>query len=161
MLRTAVFPGSFDPLTNGHVDIVERALTIFDKVIVAVVAETRKASLFSVDQRLNMISRKFEAHGSRVEVQTFSGLLVEHVKAVRADVIVRGLRAISDYDYEAQMALMNRHLSGGIETLFMMAREEYSYISSTLVRQIAALNGNVGKLVPDLVEKALREKFAR
>jgi len=158
---TAVFPGSFDPLTNGHIDIVERTLTIFESVIVAVVAQTRKDALFSIEERLTMISTHFQGHGGRVRVDSFSGLLVEYMKAKGARAIIRGLRAISDYDYEAQMALMNRHLSGGIETFFLTAREEYSYISSSLVRQVSSLGGDVTRLVPPPIELALRAKFAR
>lgn len=159
-MRAAVFPGSFDPLTNGHIDIVERALTIFDRIVVAVVTQSSKKSLFSVPERLEMISHHFRGSGGKVEVQSFSGLLVEYVRQVGASAIIRGLRAISDYDYEAQMALMNRTLSGGIETFFLMAREENAYISSSVVRQIALLGGDVSKLVPPFVETALRRKFA-
>lgn len=162
----AVFPGSFDPLTNGHIDIVERALTIFDTVIVAVVSQTRKSALFTVDERVAMISEYFASNLGRVDrervrVESFSGLLVEYVRKAGARAIVRGLRAISDFDYEAQMALINRRLSEGIETFFLMAREENSYISSSLVRQVAMLGGDVSRLVPQSICTHLSTKFAQ
>jgi len=158
--KIAVFPGSFDPLTNGHVDLVERALTIVDQVIVAIVEQTHKVNeLFSLEERLDMITQYFASYAGRVKVEPFSGLLVDFVKKQKAQVIVRGLRAISDFDYEAQMALMNRHLGNGIETVFLMAREEYSYINSTLVRQIAPLGGDISKIVPEVVAKAVYQRF--
>lgn len=158
--KLAVFPGSFDPLTNGHVDLVERALSIFDRVIVAIVAQTQKSNeLFSLEERLEMIREHFSTYGGKVQVEPFSGLLVNFVRQSKAQVIIRGLRAISDFDYEAQMALMNRHLGDGIETVFLMAREEYSYINSTLVRQIAPLGGDITKIVPRVIEKAVMKKF--
>jgi pantetheine-phosphate adenylyltransferase len=155
----AVFPGSFDPLTRGHVDIINRTLGVFDEVIVAILNNPHKATLFSTPERKNMIEREFSDRRARVKVMSFSGLLVEFAKKNKAKVIIRGLRAISDYDYEAQMALMNKNLWPDIETLFMIAREENSYVSSTLVRQVASLGGDVSKLVTPTVEAALEKKL--
>jgi pantetheine-phosphate adenylyltransferase len=155
----AVFPGSFDPLTNGHVDIIFRALAIFEKVVVGVVANPSKGPVFSVEQRVALIQEHFQEWGERIEVGSFNGLLVEYVRTVGTNVVIRGLRAISDFDYEAQMALVNKKLSADLETLFLVAREENSYISSTLVKQIAPLGGDVSGMVPKAVERALRERF--
>lgn len=158
--KIAVFPGSFDPLTNGHVDLVERALTIVDKVIVAIVENTHKAGeLFTLEERLDMISRHFSNQSDKVSVKPFTGLLANFVREQNAQVIIRGLRAISDFDYEAQMALMNRHLGHGLETICLMAREEYSYINSTLVREVAPLGGDISKIVPPVVEEAVVKKL--
>lgn len=158
-MRTAVFPGSFDPLTNGHVDLIERALKLFDKVVVAVLNNPGKAALFTAEERLTIIRAQFRVYAGRVEARSFSGLLVDFVKKMDAGVIVRGLRAISDYDYEAQMALMNKNLCEEIETLFLTAREENSYVSSTLVKQVASLGGDVSRIVPAVVEAALKQKL--
>jgi len=156
----AIFPGTFDPLTNGHADLIKRSLRIFDRVIVGVLMNASKSALFSVEERVALMRDEFKEEGSRVEVHSFSGLLVEFAKDVGATVVIRGLRAISDYDYEAQMALMNKHLYEDLETLFMIAREENSYVSSTLVRQIASLGGDVSKIVTPVVHLALKEKYA-
>ncbi len=159
MIR-AVFPGSFDPLTNGHTDIVRRALTVFDEVVVAVLQNDEKKTIFTATERLGLIRDEFKDLGARVRAESFSGLLVDFVRAMQAQVVLRGLRAISDYDYEAQMALMNKNLSDNkIETLFLMTSEKSSYISSSLVRQVAKFNGDVSKLVPDGVRKALQAKY--
>jgi len=155
----AVFPGSFDPLTAGHVDIVERALRIFERVIVAVLNNPEKTTLFTVDERLDLIEQQFRDYKGRVTAQSFSGLLVEFAKRVQAGVILRGLRAISDYDYEAQMALVNKNLCEDIETLFLTAREQNSYVSSSVVKQVAKLKGDVSSMVTPVVEAALKRKF--
>jgi pantetheine-phosphate adenylyltransferase len=155
----AIFPGTFDPLTNGHADLIKRSLRIFDRVIVGVLINSSKNALFTIDERVALMRDEFKGEGARVEVQSFSGLLVEFARDVGATVVIRGLRAISDYDYEAQMALMNKHLYEDLETLFMIAREENSYVSSTLVRQIASLGGDVSKIVTPLVHEALKKKF--
>lgn len=160
-VSAAVFPGSFDPFTNGHVDIVERSLKIFDRLIIGVLHNPNKSSLFTVEERVELISKVLKRHGQRVVVQPFSGLLVDFVKKVDTRAIVRGLRAISDYDYETQMALMNRHLNPELETLFLVTSEENSYVSSSLVKQIATLGGDVSRLVPDAVEQALRRKLGK
>ncbi len=158
--RIAIFPGSFDPLTHGHSDIIRRALDIFDRVIVAVLLNSQKNTLFSIEERLTLIRSEFEDLGSRIEVTSFSGLLVDFAKTVKSKVIVRGLRAVSDYDYEAQMALMNKSLWGDVETIFLVTREEYSYISSTLVKQVATMGGDVSRFVSPRVARALRKKIA-
>jgi pantetheine-phosphate adenylyltransferase len=156
---TALFPGTFDPLTRGHIDLVRRSLRIFDTVVVGVLVNASKSCLFSVSERERLISEEFADCSGRVQVRNFQGLLVEFARQVGAQVVIRGLRAISDYDYEAQMALMNKHLYEELETFFMIAREENSYVSSTLVRQIAALGGDVEKLVTPKVAQALRKKL--
>jgi pantetheine-phosphate adenylyltransferase len=154
-----VFPGTFDPLTNGHTDIISRSARIFDRVIVAVAGSSTKHSLFSVDERVAMIKQVFK--GTRhVEVTSFSGLLIEFAREVNTKVIIRGLRAISDFDYEAQMALINRNLCADIETFFLTTREEHSYISSTIVKQVAMLGGDVSNMVPPSVAVALGKKLA-
>ncbi|MCO6432155.1 MAG: pantetheine-phosphate adenylyltransferase [Deltaproteobacteria bacterium] len=157
---TAVFPGSFDPLTNGHVDIVTRSLKIFDRVVVAVLSNPQKATLFTVDERVQLIQEELCSRFEGVSVQSFSGLLVDFVQKAQAKIIIRGLRAISDYDYETQMALMNRNLSEDVETCFLITSEENSYISSSIVKQVATFGGNVSKFVPDRVQKALKTKVA-
>lgn len=157
--QVAIFPGSFDPLTNGHVDIIERTNKIFDKVVVAVLSNPEKKTLFSLEERTELLSTELRSFGSKVSVETFSGLLVDFVRSKNTNIIIRGLRAISDYDYEAQMALMNRALNPEIETLFLTTKEENSYISSTLVKQVARLGGSISKLVPPSIEKAVRAKY--
>lgn len=152
--RVSVFPGSFDPLTNGHVDLIRRGTRMFDRVIVAVLVNAGKAPLFSIDEREAMIREVF-ADAPTVDVDTFDGLLVDYVTRRGADVIVRGLRAVSDFEYEMQMALMNRHLSAGVETVFLMPAEQYTYVSSRLVKEVAALGGSVSGLVPPIVESRL------
>jgi pantetheine-phosphate adenylyltransferase len=155
----AVFPGSFDPLTNGHVDIIDRTVTIFGKVVVGVLNNPSKNSLFTDQERVELIKRQVVGYKGRVSVVSFSGLLVDFVKSVNSRVVIRGLRAISDFDYEAQMALINRKLSPDVETFFLAAREENSYISSTVVKQVALLGGDVSDMVPPVVERALKEKW--
>jgi pantetheine-phosphate adenylyltransferase len=158
-LRVAVYPGSFDPLTNGHLDIIERSARIFQRVIVAVLINAGKEPLFSVEERVAM-ARDAVRELNSVEVDTFDGLLVDYVAGVGAAVVVRGLRAISDFEYEYQMALMNRRLNDQVETVFMMPAEQYVYISSRLVKEVCMLGGNVSGLVPELVERRLIEKRA-
>jgi pantetheine-phosphate adenylyltransferase len=157
MPTLAVYPGSFDPLTNGHVDIITRGARIFDRIIVAILINAEKAPLFSMDERLK-ITREVFKDFPNVEVDTFDGLLVDYVERRRAHVIVRGLRAVSDFEFEFQMALMNRRLNGKIETVFMMPAEQYSYISSRLIKEVFSLGGRVHGLVPDTVEERLRQK---
>jgi len=157
-VTTAVFPGSFDPLTNGHVDIIERSSEIFQHVIVAVLFNPSKDSLFTQAERVALISKQFTRYRGRVSVVSFSGLLVDFVQSTKSRVVIRGLRAISDFDYEAQMALINRNLAPRIETFFLTAREEHSYISSTVVKQVALLGGDVSGMVPKVVSDALAKK---
>lgn len=155
--RIAIYPGSFDPLTLGHVDIIQRGSALFDAIIVAVLENVEKKPLFTVEERLTMIREAFGELGN-VEADAFSGLLVDYAAGRKATAIVRGIRAISDFEYEFQMGLMNRRLAPTIETVFMMPAEDYSYVSSRLVKEVASLGGNVHGLVPDGVERRLLEK---
>jgi pantetheine-phosphate adenylyltransferase len=156
--RIAIYPGSFDPPTNGHLDLIERGSKIFDELIVAILLNQQKSALFSVDERRHMLS---ELTGGlrNVRVDTFDGLLVDYAAQVNAQAVLRGIRAISDYEYELQMALMNRKLDPRLETVFMMPAEAYSYLSSRLVKEIGALGGDIKGLVPPLVEQRLRGKL--
>ena len=156
-MKLAVYPGSFDPLTNGHVDIIERGTHLFDKIIVAILVNVEKSPLFSMQERVEILGEVFKGRPN-VEVDTFDGLLVDYVAKRKADVIVRGLRALSDFEAEFQMALMNRRLNPDIETVFMMPAEQYTYISSRLIKEVFALGGQVRGLVPEVVESRLREK---
>jgi pantetheine-phosphate adenylyltransferase len=160
-MRRAIFPGSFDPLTNGHLDIIRRSAPLFDEMIVAVLNNLDKHPMFSVDERCEMVRDvlpSVETDGCEMMVESFSGLTAEFAKQKRATAIVRGIRAVSDYEYELRMALMNRRLEPSIETVFLMAGEEYSYVSSTLMKQVFELGGRVAGLIPELVEKRMREK---
>jgi pantetheine-phosphate adenylyltransferase len=157
MSTLAVYPGSFDPLTNGHVDIISRGARLFDRIIVSILVNAEKAPLFSMEERVE-IARSVFADQANVEVDTFNGLLVDYVERRRAQVIVRGLRAVSDFEFEFQMALMNQRLNPKIETVFMMPAEQYTYISSRLIKEVFTLGGRVHGLVPELVEQRLREK---
>ena len=155
--RVAIYPGSFDPLTNGHVDIIERGAKIFDAIIVAILANVEKTPLFSETERIAIIRDVFKSH-KNVQVETFNGLLVDYAQVKNASVLVRGLRAVSDFEYEFQMALMNRHLAPGLETVFMMPDEKYTYISSRLIKEVFTLGGEITGLVPPIVEEKLRAK---
>ncbi len=155
--RIAVYPGSFDPITNGHVDIIERGLRLFDRVIVGVLVNEAKAPLFSSDERVAIVREVF-ANEPRVTVETFAGLLVDFARSHRACALVRGLRAVSDFEYEFQMALMNRRLAPEIGTVFLMAGEHQIYTSSRLIKEVASLGGDVQGLVPDMVVARLRAK---
>jgi pantetheine-phosphate adenylyltransferase len=155
----AIYPGSFDPVTNGHLDLIERAEQMFDLLIVAVLKNVEKQPLFSVNERVEML-REVTKHWSGVEVDVFEGLLVEYARKRHAGVILRGIRAISDYEYELQMALMNRKLEPRLETVFMIPGEPYSYLSSRLVREIAQLGGPLEGFVPAVVEQRLRAKVS-
>ena len=157
--RVAIYPGSFDPLTNGHVDIIERGARIFDSIIVAILANVEKKPLFSENERVSIIRDVFKGKDN-VQVETFEGLLVDYAQRKKASVLVRGLRAVSDFEYEFQMALMNRHLAPGLETVFMMPDEQYTYISSRLIKEVFMLGGEVEGLVPTIVEDKLRAKQA-
>jgi pantetheine-phosphate adenylyltransferase len=153
----AIYPGTFDPLTNGHVDIIQRGSRLFDRIVVGILLNVEKSPLFTVAERVDIAREVFRPYAN-VEVDTFDGLLVEYARRKRAGVIVRGLRAISDFEYETQMALMNRHLNPEVETVFMMPAEPYTYVSSRLVKEVVALGGSVTTLVPSIVEDRLREK---
>ena len=159
MSTLAVYPGSFDPLTNGHVDIILRGARLFDRIIVAILVNAEKSPLFSMEERVEIARQVFADHPN-VEVDTFDGLLVDYVERRQAQVIVRGLRAVSDFEFEFQMALMNQRLNSRIETVFMMPAEQYTYISSRLIKEVFSLGGRVHGLVPDMVEARLREKLA-
>jgi pantetheine-phosphate adenylyltransferase len=154
----AVYPGSFDPPTNGHLDLIERGSKIFDELVVAILRNPEKSPLFSVPERRNMLE-SMTSGLDNVSVETFDGLTVEYAMSVGASAVLRGIRAISDYEYELQMALMNRKLQPSLETVFMMPAEQYSYVSSRLVREVAQLGGNIDCLVPELVAQKLREKM--
>ena len=155
-VRTVIYPGSFDPITNGHLDVIERAAKLFDRVIVAVAVNSSKDPLFTKDQRQEQITEAVAALGN-VEVSAFDGLLVDFARDQKSQAIVRGLRAVSDFEFEFQLALMNRKLEPNIETIFMMPRETYTFLSSKLVKEIAQLGGNVSAFVPPHVERALAD----
>jgi len=160
MKHIAVYPGTFDPVTNGHIDLVERSLRIFDEVIVAVAANPKKEPLFPLDERVTLFKQAI-SHFSNVVIEGFDGLLVDYVKQKKAAGIIRGLRAVSDFEYEMQMALMNRRLDNTIETVFLMPNEEYSFITSTIVKEAASYGGDVSSLVPKVVVEKLKKRFKR
>ena len=158
MKKVAVYPGSFDPITYGHLDIINRGLKVFDEVIVAVACNSQKNSLFSFDERVDMITQVVGGQ-ERVTVDTFTGLLIDYVALRKAHVVIRGLRAISDFEYEFQIAQMNSCISQNVETLFMMTSLQYGYLSSSIVKEVCSLNGNIDGFVPPEVKVALRSKF--
>jgi pantetheine-phosphate adenylyltransferase len=158
MKKIAVYPGSFDPITFGHLDIIQRGLLIFDEIVVAVARNPQKNALFTTDERVELIQDVVKGEG-RVTVDTFSGLLIDYVSSRGANVIIRGLRAISDFEYEFQIAQMNSCIGREIETLFMMTSLQYGYLSSSIVKEVCSLNGNIDKFVPPEVKAALRQKY--
>lgn len=157
-MRTAIYPGSFDPLTNGHLDVIQRAAKLFDHVIVAVAQNAEKHPLFTMEERLKLVE-KGTRHLKHVKADAFGGLLVDYARSKKAQAIVRGLRAVSDFEFEFQMALMNRKLDEGIETIFMMPKDTYTFISSRIVKEIARLGGDVSAFVPVHVRTALHAKL--
>jgi pantetheine-phosphate adenylyltransferase len=157
-MTVAVYPGTFDPITNGHLDLIERSLRMFDKLIVAIFDNPMKGPLFDVEDRCRMVEEATKDMGN-IEINTFNTLLVFYARQCQANVIVRGIRAIADFEYEFQMTLMNRRLDEEIETVFLMPREEYSFVASRLIKEVAAYGGNVEQLVPPPVVAALKEKF--
>lgn len=162
-MRRAIYPGSFDPITNGHLDIIERGAKLFDEIVVAVLNNPDKQAMFTAAERQAMLAEilpAIESENCVITVDSFQGLLVEYAAEKQASAIVRGVRAVSDYEYERQMALMNRRLDARIETVFLMAAEDYSYVSSRLVKQIFALGGAIDGLVPPLVKERMREKLS-
>lgn len=158
MKKIAIYPGTFDPITNGHLDLVERALRIFEEVIIAVAPSHKKQPLFTLEERIKMIKKAVNKY-RRARVETLEGLLVEFVERKSGIAILRGLRAISDFEYELQMAHMNRRLKTDIETVFMMPSEEYSFITSSIIKEVAALGGSMNGLVPKNVEIEIKQKF--
>ena len=161
-MRRAIYPGSFDPVTNGHLDIIERGCKLFDEIIISILINPEKQPFFTIEERLEMLAEvvgDIRQGGCTVRIDSFRGLLVNYAVAQQANAIVRGIRAISDYEYELQMALMNRRLEPGIETVFMMPAETYSYVSSRLVKEVFQLGGIVTGLVPPLVETRMKEKL--
>lgn len=159
MKTVAIYPGTFDPITNGHVDLIKRAAFIFPKVIVLVAADTRKKCMFTTQERVNMVRDGIRELCPNVQAEPFQGLLVEVVKKYDAKIILRGLRAVSDFEYESQMALMNRRLEKKIESFFMISSEEYAYLSSSFVKEIASLGGDVSTMVPEGVDEELIKRF--
>jgi len=157
-MRTAIYPGSFDPLTNGHLDVVQRAAKLFDHVVIAVAKNEGKHPLFTLDERVSLVKKSI-THLPNVEADSFDSLLVEYAVSRKAQAIVRGLRAVSDFEFEFQLALMNRKLNENIETIFMMPKDTYTFLSSRIVKEIARLGGDVGSFVPDHVQSALATKF--
>lgn len=157
-MKLAIYPGSFDPITNGHLDIVERASNLFDKVVIAVLINPKKKYLFTVDERVYLIKESVKKY-KNVEVDSFSGLLTDYAKLKKANTIIKGLRAFSDFENEFQMALMNKKMAPDIETIFMMTNSEYSYVSSSMVKEVAAFNGNVDCMVPSIVKDYIYEKI--
>jgi pantetheine-phosphate adenylyltransferase len=157
--RVAVFPGSFDPLTNGHVDIIQRGSAVFDRIIVSVAINEAKTPLFTLEERVRIIREVFRDQ-PQVEVDAFQGLLVDYARSRQAHAIIRGLRAVSDFEYEFQMALMNRRLAHDLETVFLMPAEQYTYTSSRIIKEVFRLGGQVSGLVPPIVEERLRQKQA-
>jgi pantetheine-phosphate adenylyltransferase len=159
--RRAIYPGTFDPVTNGHLDIIERACRLFDEVIVAILINPGKNPMFALDERIAILNEVLNSHFPQVRVDTFDGLLVDYAARHQAHAVVRGIRAISDYEYELQMALMNRRLNPSVETVFMMSHEDYSYVSSRLIKEVFILGGSVDGLVPELVIERMRAKLGR
>lgn len=160
MEKIVVYPGTFDPITNGHVSLVRRAVKIFDQVVVAIAYHSPKKTLFSLEERFQLANEVF-AQEPKVKVETFKGLLIDYVKSKKAVAILRGLRAVSDFEYEFQLALMNRKLSLDIQTVFLMTDYKWLYISSTIIKEVASLGGDVSGLVPECVLDALRQKYER
>ncbi len=156
---TAIFPGSFDPITNGHLDLIHRALTMFDKVYVAILVNASKSPLFGIQERLHLVRESLDS--DRVVVASFQGLLVDFAREVGAGVLVRGLRAVSDFEYELQMAMMNRELAPNLETVFLMPKTVYSYLSSRLVKEVGRLGGDISKLVPEIVLQEMSKKYSK
>ncbi len=158
-VRRIIYPGTFDPITNGHIDLVGRAVQLFDEVVLAIAADSTKKPLFELEERKHMAEKALVQYGSKVRVTAFQGLLIDYVQSQDSRAILRGLRAVSDFEFEFQMALMNRKLNDSIETLFLMPRGAYTYLSSTIIKEIGRLGGDLSAFVPPLVAEALREKY--
>lgn len=160
-MRTAVYPGAFDPVTNGHIDIIERALKLFDKLYVVVGDNPQKAPTFTAKERVIMLKEALKKHNNRIDVEHFDGLLLNYVKRKKSNVVIRGLRAITDFEFEFSRALLNRELDMDIETIFIMTKDDYAFLSSSIIKEIAMFNGPVKGFVPEIVEKKLKEKFRK
>jgi pantetheine-phosphate adenylyltransferase len=160
IMRKVIYPGTFDPVTFGHIDLIKRAIELFDAVVVTVAINPGKAPLFSTEERVNMLKESLKEF-KNVSIDSFDGLVVDHAKIVGASAILRGLRAVSDFEYEFQMALMNRKLANNIATVFLMPHEKFTYLNSTIIRNLAGLNSNVNDFVPPIVAKALKKKFKK
>ncbi|MBI2541687.1 pantetheine-phosphate adenylyltransferase [Candidatus Woesearchaeota archaeon] len=160
-MKTAVYPGTFDPVTNGHIDIIERASKLFDRLYVLVGENPQKETTFTAEDRVEMLKNALKKHSSRVSVEHFEGLLLDYAKKKRSNVIVRGLRAISDFEYEFQRAQFNREFAKDIETIFIMTKDDYAFLSSSIIKEIAMFGGSVKGFVPEIVEKKLKEKFRK
>jgi pantetheine-phosphate adenylyltransferase len=160
-MRTVIYPGTFDPITYGHLDVLERALNLFDEIIITIAVNPSKKPLFSLDERITLIKQVLETNpeGHRVRIEGFDGLLVNFAREKKASAIIRGLRAVSDFEYELQMALMNRRLADEITTVFMMPHEKYTYLNSTIVKEVSSLGGNISNFVPINVQEALIKKL--
>ena len=159
-MRTAVYPGTFDPVTNGHIDVIERASKLFDRLYILVGENPQKQSTFTADERVQMLKQALKRHNSGIAVEHFNGLLLDYVKKKKSNVIVRGLRAISDFEFEFQRAQFNREIAKDIETIFIMTKDDYAFLSSSIIKEIAMFGGSVKGFVPKVVEKKLREKFS-
>ena len=160
-MKTAVYPGTFDPVTNGHIDIIERALKLFDRLYVVVGDNPQKAPTFTAKERIAMLKESLKKYNNRIDVEHFDGLLLNYVKRKKSNVVIRGLRAISDFEFEFSRALISREMESNIETIFMMTKDDYAFISSSIVKEIAMFNGPVKGFVPEVVEKKLKEKFSK
>ena len=158
-MKSAVYPGTFDPATNGHIDVIERALKIFDRLYVVVADNPQKAPTFTAKERVEMLKEALKKYNGRIEIEYFEGLLLNYVKNKKSNVIVRGLRAISDFEFEFSRALLSRELEKEIETIFLMTKDDYAFISSSIVKEIAMFGGSVKGFVPEIVDKGLKEKF--
>ena len=158
-LRRIIYPGTFDPITNGHVDVVGRALQLFDEVVLAIAADSTKKPLFTLEERKTLAEKALVQYGAKVRVTAFRGLLIDYVLSENSRAILRGLRAVSDFEFEFQMALMNRKLNDSIETLFLMPRGAYTYLSSSIIKEIGRLGGDVSAFVPLVVQEAMRKKY--
>lgn len=159
-MKIAVYPGTFDPITNGHVDIIYRSAKLFDKIIVTVAVNTQKTPLFDLAERVEMI-RQSLGNEEKIEVDQFDGLIAEYLKRVNASAMIRGLRAVSDFEYEFQMSLMNRKLNPDVETVFLTPAQEYIHLNSTIVKEVASFGGDVSEYVPDYVRTALQKKYKK
>ena len=160
-MKTAVYPGTFDPVTNGHIDIIERALKLFDRLYVVVGDNPQKAPTFTSKERIAMLKEALKKHNNRIEVEHFDGLLLNYVKKKKSNVVIRGLRAISDFEFEFSRALISREMESDIETIFMMTKDDYAFLSSSIIKEIAMFNGPVKGFVPEVVERKLKEKFRK